>query len=166
MADYVGLEARLIVGCFFAIAGMAKILRPELGHATVVYGVSGRFRPVIRFLPFLEFGLGALLITGLLLRPAAVVALALVAILSIFVARSVIKGAEGGCHCWGGLLQARLSWETMLRNLSLIMLLALVVIVQVKVVQVMDLPPALFMALALVMVYLLFIRVLGLEYEQ
>ena len=97
--------ARLVVGGVLLVAGALKVIDPQSSVAAVrayelVPGWSAR---VIGWgLPFLELGLGLLLVAGLLTRQAAVVAGLLVVVFLIAVVSAAARGLSLDCGCFGG----------------------------------------------------------------
>lgn len=60
--------------------------------------------------PWFELGLGALLLSGLAARPAALVAGALFLAFTLLLATLRLQGFEGECGCLGPLLSSRIGW--------------------------------------------------------
>jgi len=61
-------------------------------------------------LPWVELGLGALLVSGFAARPAALVAGALFLAFTLLLATLRLQGFEGECGCLGPLLSSRIGW--------------------------------------------------------
>ncbi len=121
-AAWVGLAARLVAAGIWLAAGILKAedftafqaqvqaydVLPDSLVAWVGYGV-----------PLLEIGLGAYLLLGLLIRPAAVLSLAL---MLVFIAAEVQAWARGlvlDCGCFGRVDLQRVGPLTVLRDIGL-----------------------------------------------
>ena len=61
-------------------------------------------------LPWVELGLGALLLSGLAARPAALVAGALFLAFTLLLTMLRLQGFKGECGCLGPLLSSRIGW--------------------------------------------------------
>ena len=61
-------------------------------------------------LPWVELGLGALLLSGLAARPAALVAGALFLAFTLLLTMLHLQGFKGECGCLGPLLSSRIGW--------------------------------------------------------
>jgi hypothetical protein len=83
-----------------------RVLPPALvpGIAAAVVGI--------------ELLAGALLVLGILERPAAIVAAVLLGAFTVFVAQALLRGIDLRCGCFGG--DERASWWTVLRDLTML----------------------------------------------
>lgn len=96
-----------LLGAVFGIAGIAKLARPRAFHGTLVRLVGRRAAgPPARVLPVAECLLALWLLSGLAPRPAAALALLLLAAMSAFLWRLARRGQELGCACFGELAAA------------------------------------------------------------
>jgi uncharacterized membrane protein YphA (DoxX/SURF4 family) len=99
------LVARLVVGGVFLVAGGLKVgdldgsVRAVHAYQLTPYPVSEVLGAV---LPFLEVGLGLLLVAGLATRVAGAVAAALLAAFTAGIASAWARGLSIDCGCFGG----------------------------------------------------------------
>ena len=104
-APWVSTLARLILGGVLLVAGALKVIGPQSSVAAVrAYELvpSWLDRPIGWGLPFLELGLGLLLLAGLLTRQTAAVAGLLVVVFLIAVVSAAARGLSLDCGCFGG----------------------------------------------------------------
>lgn len=104
-APWLSTAARLILGGVLLVAGSLKVIDPQSSVAAVrAYELVPGWleRPIGWGLPFLELGLGLLLIAGLLTRQAAVVAGLLIVVFLIAVVSAAARGLSLDCGCFGG----------------------------------------------------------------
>ncbi len=112
------LGIRLVLAAVFAVAGPAKLLDAAGSRAALEgFGVPpAAARPAGPVLPAAELAIAA----GLLVPASAWwSALAAAGLLAVFMAAtgvSMARGAAPGCHCFGRLHSAPVSWRTQLRN--------------------------------------------------
>lgn len=104
-ADWVGLAARLGLGGTFVVAGLLKVGDPQASvravHAyqLLPYGVS----QALGFaLPWLEIGLGVLLLLGLLTRLGAAGLSVLLVAFIVAIGSAWARGLSIDCGCFGG----------------------------------------------------------------
>ena len=105
LAPWISTLARLIVGGVLLVAGALKVIDPRSSVAAVrAYELVPGWleRPIGWGLPFLELGLGLLLLAGLLTRQAAVVAGLLVVVFLVAVVSAAARGLSLDCGCFGG----------------------------------------------------------------
>lgn len=105
LGHWFGLAARLGLGLTFVVAGLLKVADPQASvravHAyqLLPYGVS----QIVGFaLPWLEIGLGALLLLGLLTRFAAAALVLLLAAFVVAIGSAWARGLSIDCGCFGG----------------------------------------------------------------
>jgi uncharacterized membrane protein YphA (DoxX/SURF4 family) len=128
---WVVLAFRTAVGGVFLWAGMIKMLDP-LAFARGIEAYRLFPRPAAFFLaltlPAVEVACGALLVLGLLRRPAALLASAMSAGFIVLVAATMVRGLDVTCGCFGsfsGKADARLLvQDAVLLALSLAVLLS------------------------------------------
>ena len=112
------LGVRIVLAAVFAVAGTAKLLDAAGSRAALEgFGVPrGAARPAGTVLPVAELAIAA----GLLVPASAWwSALAAAGLLAVFLAAigvSMARGAAPGCHCFGRLHSAPVSWRTQVRN--------------------------------------------------
>ncbi|HEU0194206.1 MAG TPA: MauE/DoxX family redox-associated membrane protein [Gaiellales bacterium] len=120
--DLLGLAARLAAGGIWLAAGVAKALDFDsfrvqiegydvLPHAAVSWVAYG--------LPLLEIALGAYLILGLLVRPAAWLSLGLLVVFIAAQAQAWARGLAIDCGCFGSVDVQRVGAGTIIRDLLL-----------------------------------------------
>jgi uncharacterized membrane protein YphA (DoxX/SURF4 family) len=101
---WVSLAARLVLAVVFAAAGWPKLLDPD-GTVRSVRAyrlVPELFVPAFGYgLPMLELALAALLLVGLLTRPAAAVVGVLLVMFMIGIAAAWVRGLSIECGCFG-----------------------------------------------------------------
>ncbi|PYU27424.1 MAG: DoxX family protein [Acidobacteria bacterium] len=107
------IAARILLGLIFAYAAYAKLHFNGAWHLRDYYFFfamsidSYRMLPLVivqwmaRILPWLELGLGALLVIGVGVRWAGLVVIALLAVFMIALAHAALGGLEIHCGCFG-----------------------------------------------------------------
>lgn len=129
LAPWISTAARLVVGGVLLVAGALKVIDlPSSVAAVAAYElVPGWAERLIGWvLPFLELGLGLLLVAGLFTRTVAVIAGLLVAVflLAVFAAAARRLSIDCGCFGGGGQVapgQTAYAWE-IVRDLGLLAL--------------------------------------------
>jgi uncharacterized membrane protein YphA (DoxX/SURF4 family) len=115
--------ARLAVGVIFLLAGVAKLASPGTFTATLLaYDVLpvGLLRPLALILPWVEVVVGLYLLVGLFARPAAWVAIALLAVFMGAIGQAVLRGLSlEDCGCFGSLTAALPALQYVLGGSSL-----------------------------------------------
>jgi uncharacterized membrane protein YphA (DoxX/SURF4 family) len=104
-APWVSTLARVILGGVLLVAGALKVIDPQSSVAAVrAYELVPGWleHPIGWGLPFLELGLGLLLLAGLLTRQAAAVAGLLVVVFLVAVVSAAARGLSLDCGCFGG----------------------------------------------------------------
>jgi uncharacterized membrane protein YphA (DoxX/SURF4 family) len=102
---WISTVARLVVGGVLLVAGALKVIDPQSSVAAVrAYELVPAWleRPIGWGLPFLELGLGLLLVAGLFTRAAALAAGLLVGVFIIAVISAAARGLSIDCGCFGG----------------------------------------------------------------
>jgi hypothetical protein len=126
----VALAARLLLAAVFGVAGVAKLAdRRGAREAVLALGAPPALVvPVAAGLPLMELAVaGALLISPTALAGAAG-ALALLAVFVAGIARSLARGRQPDCRCFGQVHSAPVTWKTLVRNLILTAVAILVAI--------------------------------------
>jgi len=123
------LAARLVLSIVLVVAGIAKLGdRAGTRQAMLDFGVPGPVAPALALvLPLAELGAGLALLPGATAWWGAVAALALLALFLAAIAHSLARGRHPDCHCFGQLHSAPIGSGTVIRNLVLTGLAALVV---------------------------------------
>jgi uncharacterized membrane protein YphA (DoxX/SURF4 family) len=107
---WIGTAARVAAGAIWLVAGSAKALDFASFETQVrAYDVlpGGLVAWVAYGLPLFEIGLGAYLVAGLLIRPAAVVSCVLIAGFIAVQAQAWARGLVVDCGCFGSLARER-----------------------------------------------------------
>ena len=101
---WISLAARIVLAGVFAAAGWPKLLDPD-GTVRSVRAfrlVPEAFVPAFGYgLPVLELALAALLLAGLLTRPAAAVTAVLLVVFLVGIASAWARGLQIECGCFG-----------------------------------------------------------------
>src|SRR5687767_4187066 len=118
MVETLALIARLVLAAVFAVAGATKLAdRPGTRKAAVDFGAPERFAaPIAVLLPLAELAVAALLVFPSTAVAGAVGALALLALFTVAISASLLRGQAPDCHCFGQLHSAPASWKTLARN--------------------------------------------------
>lgn len=127
----VAFLGRLVLGVVFVVAGAAKLREPErFERALRAYELASDrvVRTVARALPPIELVSGALLLLGLITRPAAVFTVALLVSFTVVMIMQLVRGRSVDCGCFGSIGMHRITWVAVARNLSLAALAALVAV--------------------------------------
>lgn len=121
--EWVSLILRLIIGGVFLAAALPKLADPlAFAHNVRAYELlnvpASRWVAVI--LPFVELALGVLLIAGIWVETATVMAAGLFAVFSVAIVSALMRGLTIECSCFGtgtpltaGLLFRDLLWLMM-----------------------------------------------------
>jgi uncharacterized membrane protein YphA (DoxX/SURF4 family) len=105
LAPWISTVARLLVGGVLLIAGALKVIDPQSSVAAVrAYELVPAWldRPIGWGLPFLELGLGLLLVAGMFTRTTALIAGLLFVVFVIAVVSAAARGLSIDCGCFGG----------------------------------------------------------------
>ncbi len=103
--DVVGTLARLGLAAVWLVSGVTKAVDPDQTYlAVAAYQVlpAGLVSPVAAVLPYLEIGLGLLLLVGLATRLVAVLSALLLVVYMAGVAQAWARGLTIDCGCFGG----------------------------------------------------------------
>lgn len=104
-APWISTLARLVMGVVLLAAGALKVIDPQSSVAAVhAYEIVPAWleHPIGWGLPFLELGLGLLLVSGLFTKTAALVSGLLVLVFIIAVISAAVRGLSIDCGCFGG----------------------------------------------------------------
>lgn len=118
----VALGFRFVLGVLFVAAGVAK-----LGQRRLFASAVRRYRvlpesvvgPVAAGLPWLELGVGGLLIGGIALPVVAVAAAGMLVVFAAGMALNLGRGRRIDCGCRGVGVPRRIGWPSVARNLVL-----------------------------------------------
>ncbi|HJX52860.1 MAG TPA: MauE/DoxX family redox-associated membrane protein [Polyangia bacterium] len=127
------LAARLYLAAIFLFACWHKILQPAafaLDIATYQILPLGLVNPLAIVLPWVELVAGLMLLLGFRTRAAALLVAGMMAMFTVAIAIAVAKGLDMSCGCFAsqGSAEDPISWRTILRDLSWLLLAAYVFI--------------------------------------
>ncbi len=120
MSDTVGVVAAVLLGAAFVLAGASKLAAGS-GWSTQAAGL-GAPAWSIRPLPWVELVLGAVLISNLMRRPAAIAALVVLLVFSSLVIARLREGRHPPCACFGAWSARPLGPGHLVRNGALVVL--------------------------------------------
>ena len=122
--------AQLVLGMVFAVAGVAKLADRAGARAAIeAFGIPPRPAGAAAILlPLVELAIGGALLAAATSRWAAVAALALLAVFSLAIVRVLRAGSAPDCNCFGGLTQTEVGRGSLVRNILLGALAALVAV--------------------------------------
>jgi hypothetical protein len=103
--EYLGFAARLVIGAIFVVAGATKLRHPDdFRRAVADYQIlpAALVAPAARLLPPLEVALGAMLLLGVLIVPASVLAAVVLVGFAAAILVNVERGRRIGCGCGFG----------------------------------------------------------------
>lgn len=113
-------------GALFIFSGISKLIARATFRQTLnglSFLPSRSIAPTAMILPWLEIGIGSLLILGVLTRYITWGALALLIAFSLVAVGAVLRGVAVPCACFGEFSAHPLSWRTVARNALFAMLL-------------------------------------------
>ena len=113
---------RFGLGTIFLLSGAAKLANSvEFEQVVLEYrAVPERMaRAVAHLVPPVETVLGLCLLIGVLVRPFALVAAALLMAFTVAIALNLVRGRRISCGCFGTLSSREVSWFAVVRNLCL-----------------------------------------------
>ena len=120
MPDVVALIAAVVVGVIVVWAGAAKLVSGGAWHESVAS--AGVPMVVLRGLPFVEVGLGALTVVRLWL-PVVPLALALLLVLfTLWIVAAMRREVVPPCACFGSRASEPVGWKHVARNIGLLAL--------------------------------------------
>ncbi len=127
----VALIARLALAAVFALAALTKLgRRTETERTLEAFGIpAGARGPIAVALPAVEAAVAVALLPAASAPYAAVAALLLLAGFSVAVARTLVRGDQVDCNCFGALGEDRVSRWTLVRDLVLMVPAAFLVVV-------------------------------------
>jgi uncharacterized membrane protein YphA (DoxX/SURF4 family) len=105
LAPWVSTAARLVVGGVLLVAGALKVIDLQSSVAAVAaYELVPAWteRLIGWGLPFVELGLGLLLVAGLFTRVVAAVAGVMIGVFVVAVISAAVRGLSIDCGCFGG----------------------------------------------------------------
>jgi len=128
--DWIEVIARLVLAGTFVVAGVAKLRdRDGLRESTTGLGVPASLAPAVALgLPWLEIGLGLLLLSSSTAPSALVALVALLVVFTVALTRVVRRGEEVACRCFGEVSSEPVGPSTVLRNVGLLALAGLALV--------------------------------------
>ena len=123
------LTARLVLASVFLVAGAAKLL-DRAGSRTSLrdFGVPALLVPVfVWLLPIAELACAVLLLVPALALWGALGAAAMLAAFTLGISVSLLRGRKPVCHCFGQLSSEPVGSSTLVRNVALLAVAALIV---------------------------------------
>jgi uncharacterized membrane protein YphA (DoxX/SURF4 family) len=118
VSDIFGVVAAILLGAAFVLAGASKLAAGR-GWSTQAAGL-GAPAWSIRPLPWVELVLGAVLISNLIRRPAAIAALVVLLVFSSLVIARLREGRHPPCACFGAWSARPLGPGHLVRNGALV----------------------------------------------
>jgi uncharacterized membrane protein YphA (DoxX/SURF4 family) len=117
-----GWLAGAVLGLVLLVSGIAKrVDRRWTAAASALGAPSWAVAP----LPWVEIGLGALLVSGLVRPLAAALAAVLLVLFSVLLAVNLARGRRPPCGCFGSRSREPISGWSLVRNLGLLALAAI-----------------------------------------
>jgi putative oxidoreductase len=121
------LAVRLYLGTIFLLACWHKILEPgafALDIATYQILPLALVNPLAIVLPWVELAAGILLLLGLRTRAAALLVAGMMLLFTAAITVAVVKGLDMSCGCFAsqGATEDPISWRTILRDSSWLLL--------------------------------------------
>jgi uncharacterized membrane protein YphA (DoxX/SURF4 family) len=115
------LAGRLVLAVVFAVAGVAKLLdRKKTRESFLEFGVPPKLAPGAAVaLPAAELVAAGLLVPTATARAGALLALALLLVFVAAVGRSLARGEQPDCNCFGAIHSEPISRTTLARNIAL-----------------------------------------------
>lgn len=110
--------AAIVVGVAFVVAGGSKLADRESWPAQA----RGLGAPswTIPLVPWVELGIGSLLIVQLLRTPMAVAAALLLGVFTVLIVRKLAAGQHPPCACFGAWSAKPIGWGHVARNAALL----------------------------------------------
>lgn len=123
MKSFSYLLIRIVIGFTFIISGLLKLF--SLNYFTeIVYSMHVLpifFVPYFAILlPIIEYVLGAFLIFGLSVKLTAKCIILLLISFTIVISINLIKGNLIDCGCFGNILQEKIGWSLLLREVIIL----------------------------------------------
>lgn len=124
---YIGLAARVYLALVFLFACVHKIISPgdfAVDIATYQILPTVFVNPMAIVLPFIEAFAGTLLLIGLYTRGAALLICGMMAVFTAAVSIALANGLDMSCGCFAskGAAEDPISWKTIIRDISWLML--------------------------------------------
>ena len=118
--------AAFLIGLAFVVAGGSKLAARE-SWPVQARGL-GAPRWTIPLVPWVELGIGALLIVQFLVVPMAVAAALLLVVFTVMIVRKIAAGEHPPCACFGAWSSKPIGWGHIGRNATLMVLAVVAVL--------------------------------------
>lgn len=113
---------RLVVAALFLTSSITALADP-VAFATDIDNYrmmpDALIGPMSVGMPLLELLLGLALVSGVHARGAALVASAMLVVFAIAMVQAIVRGIDLDCGCFGHVVETRVSWLTVARNVVL-----------------------------------------------
>jgi uncharacterized membrane protein YphA (DoxX/SURF4 family) len=124
------LALRFVVAAVFLTAAL-----PKIGDPTTFATDIDNYRmlpdaligPFAVGVPLLEALIGLALVTGVYARGAAVLASGLLVAFAIAMVQAIVRGIDLDCGCFGHVVETRVGWLSVMRNVLLLVACAVVI---------------------------------------
>lgn len=116
------LVLRLVVAAFFLASSITALQDPsELVESIGNYRMlpDAVIGPMAVGMPLLELLVALALVSGVHARGAALVAGGMLVVFAIAMVQAIVRGIDLDCGCFGHVVETRVSWLTVLRNVAL-----------------------------------------------
>ncbi len=115
---------RMVVGCVFLVAGTVKFLDPQSMKVTLsAFGVPARLLdPASFLLPLSEVVLSMVIMSRRTYKVGLRSGIVFLSMLTVSIIWNLANGRRPRCNCSGGLGDAVIGWQSILRNVALIVL--------------------------------------------
>lgn len=114
-----GAIAGVVIGVVFLVSGGLKLVAPTWPAQAAELGAPGWAVPLV---PWLELGLGALLVAGIARPLSATAAAVMLGAFTVLLVARLREGRRPPCACFGRLSAGPIGWGSVVRNLALIAL--------------------------------------------
>ena len=118
--EVVSLVASVLLGIAFVVAGASKLAAREAWPAQAI-GLGAPFF-VVPYVPWVEFAVGAMLIVQVAEPVPALVAILLLLLFSLLIAKRLSQGERPACACFGAWSAKPIGPEHLARNAGLLVL--------------------------------------------
>ncbi len=116
------LALRVVVAGFFFASSITALQDPsELVESIGNYRMlpDSVIGPMAVGMPLLELLVGLALVSGVHARGASLVAAGMLVVFAIAMIQAIVRGIDLDCGCFGHVVETRVSWLTVLRNVAL-----------------------------------------------
>lgn len=120
---WLNLALRLVLGVLFVFAGVEKISQPEeFAKAITNYHILPSFSINILalVLPWVELLTGLALLTGVYIKGAALLQVAMLGLFFIAISLALARGLDISCGCFGTASASKIGWTHLLEDLAML----------------------------------------------